>query len=124
MMALEVSVTVSLDDVKVGDYDMLVLPGGKAPSKIRDDARVTAIARDFMESKKPVAAICHGPQVLVTADVLEGRTATCYRAVREELEGAGASYRDEEVVVDGNLVTSRQPGDIPAFMREIMKQLG
>jgi protease I len=120
----EMSATVSLDDVKTGDYDVLVLPGGKAPAKIRDDSRVVAIAREFMEAKKPVAAICHGPQVLVTAGLLKGRTATCYHTVKGELEGAGANYRDEEVVVDGNLVTSRQPGDIPAFMREIMKQLG
>jgi protease I len=119
----EMSASVSLDEVKEGDYDVLVLPGGRAPSKIRDDARVTGIARAFMEKGKPVAAICHGPQVLVSAGVIKGRKATCYRTVREELEGAGADYSDKEVVVDGNLVTSRQPGDLPAFMRELMKKL-
>jgi protease I len=119
----ELSATVSLDDVKADDFDILVVPGGKAPAKIRDDARVTDIARAFMENGKPVAAVCHGPQILATAGVLKGRTATCYHSVGPELEQAGANYRDEEVVVDGNLVTSRQPGDLPAFMREIMRKL-
>jgi protease I len=119
----EVISTASLDDVKEGDYDILVLPGGKAPAKLREDSRVIDIAKAFMEARKPVAAICHGAQVLVTAGVLQGRTATCYHSVREEVENAGGHYRDEEVVVDGNLVTSRQPGDLPAFMREIMRKL-
>lgn len=71
----------------------------------------------------PVAAICHGPQILISASCLRGRRATCYQAVVEELRGAGAIYEDRQVVVDGNLVTSRQPADLPAFMREIVKLL-
>jgi protease I len=119
----EVSTSVPLDKANAKDYDVLILPGGKAPASLRDDARVTGLAREFVEAGKPVAAICHGPQVLVSAGVMDGRTSTCYKTVRKEVEGAGAKYKDEEVVVDGNLVTSRQPGDLPAFMREIMKKL-
>ncbi len=76
-----------------------------------------------MHSNKPVAAICHGPQVLITAGVLRGRHATCYRSVAEELKESGARYEDSEVVVDGNLITSRQPSDLPGFMREIVSLL-
>ena len=76
-----------------------------------------------MAADKPVAAICHGPQILISAGLLNGRRTTCYRSVTEELQAAGARYEDREVVVDGRLVTSRQPGDLPAFMREIMRLL-
>ncbi|HJX17952.1 MAG TPA: type 1 glutamine amidotransferase domain-containing protein [Acidiferrobacterales bacterium] len=105
------------------DYDALVLPGGKAPAALRQDAQVLALVRHFFAAGKPVAAICHGPQVLISAGVLAGRTATAYRAVADELEAAGAHYRDAEVVVDGNLVTSRTPADLPAFQREFIKIL-
>ncbi len=81
------------------------------------------IARDFFAKGKPVAAICHGPQTLITAGLLKGRHATCYRSVADELKAAGAIYEDKEVVVDGNLVTSRQPADLPAFLRETMKMI-
>jgi len=120
----EASSTVGLEEVKPEDYDILVVPGGKAPAAIREDPRVTGIARAFMEKGKPVASICHGAQVLIKAGVMKGRRATCYRTVSGELEEAGAEYEDRDVVVDGNLVTSRQPSDLPAFMREIMKKLG
>ena len=104
-------------------YDALILPGGKAPAKVRQDERAVAAARDFMEKNKPVAAICHGPQILITAGVLKGRHATCYESVAEELKKAGALYQDKAVVVDGNLVTSRKPSDLPFFLRETMKLL-
>jgi len=120
----EVVVNKALRDVNPDDYDLLVLPGGKAPAALRKDAAAIAIAQAFMRSGKPVAAICHGPQILVTADVLQGRHATCYRSVAEELSAAGAIYEDSEVVVDGTLVTSRQPSDLPAFMREVVGLLG
>ena len=110
-------------DLDAREYDALVLPGGKAPAALRDDATVRDLAAAFMEAGKPVAAICHGPQVLISAGVLAGRRATAYPEVGPELTGAGAEYLDEEVVVDGNLITSRIPGDIPAFNRELMKQL-
>lgn len=116
----EVAVDKLLADADPAGYDILVLPGGKAPAALRNDTAAVAIARDFMDRNKPVAAICHGPQILITADVLRGRHATCSPAVADELKAAGALYEDSEVVVDGNLVTSRQPPDLPAFMRELI----
>ena len=120
----EVIVDTSLEKVDSDDYDILILPGGKAPAEVRKEEKALAIAKSFFAQNKPVAAICHGPQILVSADLLQARRATCYKSVADELKAAGALYEDLEVVVDGNLITSRQPADLPAFMREIMKQLG
>jgi len=119
----EVAVDKTLDEVKADDYAILVLPGGAAPSVVRKEPKALEIARTFFSLKKPVAAICHGPQILISAGLLRGRRATCYKSVADELKGAGALYEDREVVVDGKLVTSRQPADLPAFMRETMKLL-
>jgi protease I len=119
----EVEATKTLAQVSPDDYDVLVLPGGRAPEEVRKEPKAIEIARDFFMKGKPVAAICHGPQILVTAGLLKGRHATCYRSVVDELQAAGAIYEDKEVVVDGNLVTSRQPSDLPAFMRETMKMI-
>jgi len=105
------------------DFDLLVLPGGKAPEAVRKEPAAIAISGRFFELDKPVAAICHGPQTLISAGLVKGRRATCYRTVVGELRDAGARYEDAEVVVDGNLVTSREPGDLPAFMRETLKLL-
>lgn len=116
----EVTVNTALRDVDPNAYDLLVLPGGKAPASLRKEPAAVGIARDFMRENKPVAAICHGPQILITAGVLQGRRATCYHSVAEELQAAGALYEDRDVVVDGPLVTSRQPADLPAFMRETL----
>ena len=120
----EVSVNRALRDIDPNEYDALILPGGKAPATLRKERAAIEIAQDFFRRNKLVAAICHGPQILVTADVLTGRRATGYRSVAEELKESGALYEDSEVVVDGNLVTSRQPSDLPAFMREVVSQLG
>jgi len=119
----EVAVDKTLNEVKPDDYAILVLPGGAAPALVRKEPKALEIARSFFARSKPVAAICHGPQILISADLLQGRRATCYRSVADELKKAGALYEDREVVVDANLVTSRQPADLPAFMRETMKQL-
>lgn len=119
----EVAVAKTLDEINADDYAILILPGGKAPEKIRKEAKALDIARSFFAHNKPVAAICHGPQTLISAGLVKGRHATCYRSVAGELKDAGALYEDREVVVDGNLVTSREPADLPAFMRETMKQL-
>lgn len=113
----------AVGEVDPASYDLLILPGGKAPAVLRQDESVLDLVRQFFRVGKPVAAICHGPQVLVSAGVLSGRTATCYRTVAEELRAAGVHYRDAEVVVDGNLVTSREPSDLPYFIREIMKKI-
>jgi len=119
----EVEVTKTLVDIKPDDYDILVLPGGKAPAAVRKELTALNIAKDFFRTGKPVAAICHGPQILVTAGLLKGKHATCYRSVADELKASGALYEDKTVVVDNNLITARQPSDLPAFMREIMKTL-
>jgi protease I len=119
----EVTVDKTLGGVNPDDYALLILPGGKAPEAVRKEPKALEIARRFFEKNKPVSAICHGPQTLISAGLLKGRRATCYRSVAEEIKGAGALYQDSEVVVDGNLVTSRQPSELPAFMRETMKQL-
>lgn len=103
-------------------YDLLILPGGKAPSVLRKDEVLLDLVRHFVGSGKTVAAICHGPQILVSAGVLAGRRATCYRGMAKELQGAGAEYLDQRVVVDGNLITSRIPADLPDFLREIIRR--
>ena len=119
----EVSANRSISDTNPDSYDLLCLPGGKAPETVRKEPAALAICRRFFEQNKPVAAICHGPQTLISAGLLKDRRATCYQSVAEEMKNAGARYEDSEVVVDGNLVTSRHPGDLPAFMRETMKLL-
>ncbi|MFP5344657.1 MAG: type 1 glutamine amidotransferase domain-containing protein [Gammaproteobacteria bacterium] len=113
----------TLQEIKPGEYDLLVLPGGKAPEAVRAAKAALDIVKAFFLDNKPVAAICHGPQILVSARVMRGRRATCYKTVAGELRQAGAAYEEREVVVDGNLITSRQPSDLPAFMREIMKKI-
>jgi protease I len=113
----------TLEEVNPDDYAVLVLPGGKAPEVLRNEPRAQNIARSFFSHSKPVAAICHGPQILISAGLLHRRRATCYSSVAEEMKESGALYEDRDVVVDANLVTSRQPVDLPAFMRETMKLL-
>lgn len=119
----EIEANRSIKEISPSDYDILILPGGKAPEVIRKEKEAQDIARHFFESNKPVAAICHGPQTLISAGLLKGRHATCYRTVAEELKASGAIYEDKEVVVDGNLVTSRQPSDLPVFLKEMMKKI-
>jgi protease I len=100
-----------------------VIPGGRGPSNRRNDEEVKRIVRIFFESQKPVAVICHGPQVLISADVIKGRTLTSYISVKEEILNANGNYRDEEVVIDRNLVSSRHPGDLPYFTKAFLSQL-
>jgi protease I len=119
----EVAVDKILDEVNPDEYAILVLPGGAAPAAVRREPKALEIVRSFFARNKPLAAICHGPQILISAGLLQGRRATCYRSVADELKEAGALYEDREVVVDANLVTSREPADLPAFMRETMRQL-
>ena len=116
-------VTMTLEEVDPKKYDILILPGGKAPSAIRKEPKALEIARYFFERNKTVAAICHGPQVLISAGLLEGRVVTGYKSIEKELKDAGAIYKDEKVVVDKNLITSRQPSDLKAFMRAIERCL-
>ncbi|MGR9048002.1 type 1 glutamine amidotransferase domain-containing protein [Halobacillus faecis] len=119
-----VKIDTSIDDVKPQDFDALFIPGGFSPDILRGDEKFVSFAKHFMDEKKPVFAICHGPQLLITAKTLEGRTATGFKSISVDMEYAGVNYEDKEVVVCQNqLVTSRQPDDIPAFNREALKLL-
>jgi protease I len=118
-----VDASLGIAEVRADDYAALVLPGGKAPALLRHLPDVLDLVRTFMRTGKTVAAICHGPQVLAAAGVLAERAVTCTASIADELRSAGAHYRDAEVVVDGNLITSRKPADLPAFVREILKSL-
>jgi protease I len=104
-------------------FNGVVIPGGFAPEYLRRDPHIVTLVRRLAEAGKPVAAICHGPWLLVTAGVLAGRRATSYPSLRPEVEYAGANWVDEEVVVDGPLITSRTPADLPAFLRALLAAL-
>ncbi|MGH7666681.1 MAG: type 1 glutamine amidotransferase domain-containing protein [Candidatus Dormibacteria bacterium] len=106
----------SIDESGPEDFDALFLPGGYSPDKLRADPRMVEFVRNFMEAGKPVMAICHGPQLLLTAGQVKGRRMTAWKTVQGDLREAGAEVVDEPAVVDRNLVTARQPDDIPAFV--------
>jgi len=110
-----------VDEVKVADYQMLVIPGGVAnPDRLRADERAVKLARDFVEHDKPVASICHGPWLLVEADAVRGRSLTSWPSLQTDIRNAGGEWLDQEVVVDQKLVTSRKPADLPAFCEKIV----
>jgi protease I len=111
-------------DVKAADFDAVVLPGGFAPDFIRRHEAMLKFVRDLAEQGKVLAAICHGPWVLCSTTALRGKKATCFFAIKDDVINAGAKYVDEEVVVDGNVITSRKPDDLPAFVVALMKALG
>ncbi|MFZ3578530.1 type 1 glutamine amidotransferase domain-containing protein [Virgibacillus sp. DJP39] len=120
----KVTIDENIDDVNPDNYDALFIPGGFSPDQLRADERFVAFSKHFMDVKKPVLAICHGPQLLITAKTLEGRKATGFKSIQVDMEYAGATVKDEEVVVCNNqLVTSRNPDDIPAFNRESLNVL-
>ncbi|GGC94397.1 general stress protein 18 [Thalassobacillus devorans] len=119
-----VKIAKGINEVKPEDFDALFLPGGFSPDQLRGDERFVEFAKHFMDEKKPVFAICHGPQLLITAKTLEGRKATGFKSIAVDMEYAGVDYKDEEVVVcQDQLVTSRNPDDLPAFNRESLKLL-
>ncbi|ANS75466.1 general stress protein [Paenibacillus yonginensis] len=113
----------AITDVKADDYDAVVIPGGSSPENLRLDPNVLEFVKAFDASKKPVAAICHGPQILASAGLLRGRTITSYPPLQDDMVNAGANFVDEEVVVDCNFISSRTPKDEPAFVRELLKVL-
>ena len=116
------SVDRTIDAAKAEDYAALVLPGGVAnPDALRADERVVDFVRHFFETKKPVAAICHGPWTLIEAQVAKGRTVTSWPSLKTDLKNAGANWVDREVVVDGHLVTSRKPDDLPIFCAKMIE---
>ncbi|RLI64587.1 MAG: peptidase [Candidatus Asgardarchaeum californiense] len=110
-------------DVDPVQFDGLVIPGGKGPEIVRLDDDALKIVKHFIENNKPVAFICHGVQVLISANALKGRKATCWYGVKDDLIAAGGTFLDQEVVVDGNFVSSRHPGDLASWMREFIKLL-
>jgi protease I len=120
----EFKVDVPLDQAKPADYDALVLPGGVMnPDKLRMEPKAVQFVRSFFEQKKPVAAICHGPWTLIEAGVVRGRKLTSYPSLQTDLKNAGATWVDQEVVVEQGLVTSRKPDDLPAFNRKLVEEV-
>ncbi len=116
-----VTATHAYDEVDAAEFDGVVAPGGFAPDYIRRHAKAMEFVSQINGANKLVAAVCHGPWVLVSANVLRGRAATCFFAIKDDVVNAGATYVDTEVCVDGNLVTSRKPDDLPAFCRAIIQ---
>jgi protease I len=116
--------TVAAKNAKAADYDCMVVPGGFAPDFMRRSSDMIKFANDMVNADKIIASICHGASLLCSTKMLKGKTATCYMAIRDDVINAGAKYVDEECVVDGNLITSRKPDDLPAFCRAILKALG
>jgi protease I len=118
----ETKVDMPLSEAKADEFDALLLPGGVMnPDLLRREPQAVRLVRSFFDAGKPVAAICHGPWMLVEAGVVRGREVTSFPSIQTDLKNAGARWVDREVVVDGNLVTSRKPADIPAFNREMIK---
>ncbi len=114
----------TIDEADADDYDGLLVPGGTvSPDTMRQSPKHLALVKRFVDEGKPTAVICHGPWLLADAGVAKGRTLTSWPGIRRDLERAGATWKDEEVVVDGNLVTSRKPADVPAFSRRFLETL-
>lgn len=121
----EITVDVPLQSARADDYDALMLPGGVMnPDRLRMDPKAVQFVKSFFQARKPVAAICHGPWLLVEADVVRGRTVTSWPSLQTDLRNAGAEWVDREVVTDAGLVTSRKPDDIPAFNRKMIEEFG
>lgn len=112
-----------IGEVATRDFDALVIPGGYSPDKLRMDPRMVSFTRAIFESGKPVAAVCHAPWMLVEADVLRGKKVTSWPSIKTDLLNAGARWIDQQVVEDGNLITSRKPDDLQAFSEAILRQL-
>lgn len=115
--------TKSINEVRENDYALLYIPGGKAPAALREDEKVIQLVKAFARSGKPIAAICHGPQVLVTADVIRGKKLSGYPGIKDEIEEAGATFSDEALAIDGQFITSRLPGDLHRHLCGVMDAL-
>lgn len=118
-----VKVDKTVKDVNVADFEALLIPGGYSPDKLRTDADVVRFVKEFVESGKPVCSICHAPQLLINAQVLKGRRIAGWKSLVQDIKNAGAEFVDQEVVEDGNLISSRGPDDIPAFIQACLKRL-
>lgn len=120
----EYDVTTTVREARTENYDALVLPGGVInPDTLRSNKEAVDFVKSFFEARKPVAAICHGPQILVNAEVLQGRKMTSFMSIKKDLMNAGAQWEDSEVVVDNGLVTSRAPNDLPAFNKKMVEEI-
>jgi protease I len=118
-----ITADLSAGAAKIEDFDALIIPGGYAPDRMRMRHAMVDLARDAMQAGRPVAAICHGPQLLISANVLRGRTLTCWPSIAIDVKNAGGLYVDKPVVEDGNLITSRKPDDVPHFSDAIIRAL-
>lgn len=118
-----VEIEKSAKDISVSDFDALFIPGGCSPDKLREDENVVNFTKEFVKSDKPVLAICHAPQLFITAKVIKGRKVAGWKSIIVDIENAGGEYIDEEVVEDGNIITSRGPDDIPAFIDRSIEKL-
>jgi protease I len=118
-----VEIDKSVEDVSVAEFDALLIPGGYSPDKLRVDENAVRFSKEFVESGKPVFAICHAPQLLITADVIRGRRITGWKSVIQDIKNAGAEFIDQEVVEDGNLISSRSPADLSHFIEASLKRL-
>jgi len=117
-------IDVSLKNAKPSDYDALLLPGGVLnPDKLRTDKKTVQFVKSFLKNQKPIAAICHGPIILIETNQLKGRKITSYHSIKTDLINAGATWQNKSVVIDKNIITSREPKDIPAFNKAIITQL-
>lgn len=119
----EVKADMSASEVDLEDLDAVVIPGGFAPDRLRRVPAVNELVRRMFKEGKVVAAICHAPSVLISANVLKGRKVTCFVSIKDDVMNAGARYKDQAVVVDGNLITSRFPADLPEFMKALLRAL-
>jgi len=119
-----VKIDKAVREVSADEFDALFIPGGYSPDKLRADEDAVRFVRDFAESGKPLFAICHAPQLLITARVLTGRKVTGWKSIIQDIKNAGAEFIDREVVEDGNLISSRSPADLPAFIQACLKKLG
>lgn len=117
------SANLSFSEVNPKNYNLLIIPGGRAPESIRGNKNVKKIIKYFIDRELPIGAICHGQQTLISANILKNKDATCYSGIIDDLINAKANYKNEKVVVCENIITSRCPDDLPYFMREIMKKI-
>lgn len=115
--------TETFESADPADYDLLLIPGGGSPENLRIDDKAITFTKTFTESGKPVAAICHGAQLLISAEVVSGRTLTAVNKIRDDIKNSGGNYVDEALVIDGNLITSRVPADLPVFNDSIVKAI-
>lgn len=121
--ATPVKIDRAVKNVSVDDFDALLIPGGYSPDKLRVNEDAVRFTKEFVESGKPVFSICHAPQLLITAQVIKGRKITGWKSIIQDIKNAGAKFIDRELVEDGNLISSRSPRDLPAFIRASLKKL-